>query len=348
MLEGYIGQADRLGALVATIESAKKTGKPLPNMLFLGKSGHGKTRLAQLVAKEMGKPLSVLHGPSAIDRSDVSKAVLAAKDGILFIDETHALSKRLCEDLYTVLDSGTITVQESTPSYFDTYIQVWSEEELPENRRSEWYGPGKYLMPSIVGYEVTEKTLNLGLTVIGATTDEGLLPSPFLRRLSGLKVYLRTYRLEEMVEIGKMRAAEIGVRIANPAMVELATRSRFNPRRMKQTVDIAAAFAIRDGKKTVTKAIASESLKLSGVDGMGLEPPHRSILDVLYTSGGLSRASLSQRLGIPSRNLDLHWSELLEQGLVQIDTRHRLTTKGKVIWETLNSQAWSLLVRKGN
>jgi Holliday junction DNA helicase RuvB len=342
MLTGYTGQADRLGALKAAIKSAKKRNKPLPNMLFLGRSGLGKTRLAHEVADEMGKEMIILHAPSVLDRSDVSKAVQAAKDNILFIDEIHSLPRRLCEDLYQVIDTGKITLSELVPQYADVPTMVWTIEELPDEIKDQWTGPGRYPIPTNCGNDIVEREEELFLNIIGATTDEGLLPQPFLRRLGSLKVFLRSYTIGELTEIGHKHAKDIGVRFSKEAMIELAHRARFNPRRVKQMVDRAADLA--SARHTVSKANVLESLKMSGVDELGLEPPHRAILEVLEETGGLSRASLGQRLGIPVRNIDLHWAELLEQGLVEIDRRHQLTQKGTSSWSSLHDQGWTFYI----
>jgi Holliday junction DNA helicase RuvB len=312
-------------------------------MLFLGRSGLGKTKLASEVAREMGGKMVILHAPSVLDRSDVTKAVQAAEGGILFIEEIHALPRRLCEDLYQVIDTGQIILTELAPQYSEINSFVVSKSEMPEDRLSEWKGTGRYRIPMLTGYSQVEKTVDIRLTIIGATTDEGLLPNPFLRRLGSLKVYLRSYSQKELILIARLRAKEIGVRFSSKGLENLAVRSRHNPRRVKQMVDRAADLA---PGQTVSVANVLESFKLSGVDELGLEPPHRAILQVLAESGGISRASLGQRLGIPSRNIDIHWAELLEQGLVEIDRRHQLTAKGTQSWVDLHGQGWSFTIPK--
>jgi predicted transcriptional regulator len=67
-----------------------------------------------------------------------------------------------------------------------------------------------------------------------------------------------------------------------------------------------------------------------GVDDLGLEQPHRDVLNILARAEkGLSRTTLAQSVGIPMRNLDTYWGDLVGLGLVQISTRHEITEKGK-------------------
>lgn len=324
MLNGYIGQADRLAALKVAIRAAQERHKPLPHMLLLGRSGLGKTTLARAIANEMDVPFTVMHAPNAIEREYVSQKIEEAEGGILFIDEIHALDRSICEDLYTVIDDGVVTefmpvmVQEFEPTFVD------KESDLPEGY--DWDGPMIYDIPTMV--ESDEKTVVRRplqpITIIGATTDEALLPQPFYRRLSGLKVYLREYTLTELATIAILYADDLDVTIDNEAAMYLAMRSLSNPARIKQLVDRAS------DRGDINDESAEETAESLGVDNLGLETPHRDILTALaQSSDGLSRTSLGQKLGLPPKNLDHYWTDLLRLNLVTIDTRHRITQLGR-------------------
>lgn len=325
MLDGYIGQQDRLTALRTAIKAAQERGGRLPNMLILGRSGLGKTRLANEIANEMQSKLVVMHAPSMIERSEIANKIVEADGGILFIDEIHALNKAICEDMYSVIDNGIILTE--SPTYETRLVSkyITFEEDLPPNCVEEWMGEGYYAFGEnvVVGKVVAERKVNV--TIIGATTDESLLPTPFYNRLSQLKVHLREYTALELATIGILYADDKNVNIEYEAGLYLADRALSNPRRMKQLIDRSADYG-----DNITLGAAFGAVEALGVDELGLEHPHRDILNALAESpDGLSRTSLSQKLGIPPRNLEHYWTDLLRLNLVTIDTRHRITDYGK-------------------
>lgn len=326
LLDEFVGQKDRVKALQAAIASAKERNVPLPNMLLLGKPGQGKTTLAQLIAKEMDKHLVILHAASSVDRASIADKILEAEAGILFIDEIHALDRKLCEDLYTVIDSSQMTMFAEENITVNKTEFLYIPEELPEGEI--WHGQGWYVVPVVVGQIQVPQSIELsGITIIGATTDESLLPPAFLSRLSALKVYLRDYDEVELGTIATLHADELGLTLQSKTALFLAQHSRSNPRRVKQLVERAGDRA-RKGK--VSPEAAQEALTDLGVDRAGLEPPHRAMLGVL-AEGGLSRTSLGQRLGIPPKNVDHYFGDLMSQGLVRIDRKHEITDKGRQV-----------------
>lgn len=326
MLEGYIGQKDRLSALEATIR-ANKLGRKLPHMLFLGSSGRGKTKLASEVARETGTHMVVLHCPSVENKSDVTEKILEAEGGILFLDEVHALPRSIAEDIYTVTDDGVVNVVEETMEYTKTVsAYLIFEDQMTPGISGEWIGPGSYWVGANPKRVVAKKTITLprGITIIGATTDESLLPPAFLSRLSQLKVYLRPYTTVELATIAALHAKSVGAKVTPKAAVYLAERSRSTPRRVIQLTERAVDFSF---PKSAGITHAKEALAALGVDGFGLEEPHRAILQAL-TLGPMSRTGLAQTLGLTPTNLNLYWGDLLEQGLVRVTTRHEITEKG--------------------
>lgn len=344
MLDSYIGQRDSLAMLLVTLRARQQSEGRLPNMLFLGGPGRGKTTLAKAVADELDVPFIAVHGPSirdahgADERSAMSDLLRQAEGGILFVDEIHSLSRTVAEDMYRAIDEGLIT--ETVPVMAiqsqKTYITAERAEDLPPEMREEFFyrGPGVYSVwqeTEVPTRQVEKREARIGaVTVIGATTDEALLPPAFLSRLSALTVRLRPYNEEEMGNIAIRHAFDIGSDVEPDAAYELAIRGRRTPRRVKQITERAAEWATAHGRNQITRQDVLDTCTAMGIDQYGLEEPHRHMLRLLAEAPkGLSRTSLAQRMGLPAKNADLYWGDLMEIGFVTIGTKHEITDKGR-------------------
>ena len=105
----------------------------IPNLIFYGPSGVGKTTVARIVAKETKKKLCKLNATTA-GISDIRDIVsqldtLAAPNGILlYLDEIQYFNKKQQQSLLEYLESGQITMIASTTEnpYFYVYNAVIS------------------------------------------------------------------------------------------------------------------------------------------------------------------------------------------------------------------------------
>lgn len=61
-LDDFVGQDEIKRILRTAINSAKQAQHPLGHVLFSGESGHGKTTLAQIIAKELGVNIKIVTG----------------------------------------------------------------------------------------------------------------------------------------------------------------------------------------------------------------------------------------------------------------------------------------------
>lgn len=112
----------------STLESGR-----VPNMIFYGPSGVGKTTVARIIADNSGMRLHKLNGTSA-STSDI-KAVLAeigtlgAANGILlYLDEIQYLNKKQQQSLLECIEDGSVTLIASTTEnpYFYIYNALLS------------------------------------------------------------------------------------------------------------------------------------------------------------------------------------------------------------------------------
>ncbi len=130
-LDDVVGQKHLVGEnmpLRRIIES-----KSIPNMIFYGPSGVGKTTLARLIARSTDMELHKLNGTSA-SISDIKQIIAQTQtfsglNGILlYLDEIQYLNKKQQQSLLEYIEDGSITLIASTTEnpYFYIYNAIIS------------------------------------------------------------------------------------------------------------------------------------------------------------------------------------------------------------------------------
>ncbi len=136
-LDDVVGQQHLLGEgkpLRRIIESGK-----IPNMIFYGPSGIGKTTLASIIASRTNMTLHILNGTQA-GVSDIKSVIadvgtFASMNGILlYLDEIQYLNKKQQQSLLSYIENGDITLIASTTEnpYFAVYNAVISRSTVFE------------------------------------------------------------------------------------------------------------------------------------------------------------------------------------------------------------------------
>lgn len=136
-LDDVVGQQHLLGAgkpLRRIIESGT-----IPNMIFYGPSGIGKTTVASIIAARANMTLHVLNGTQA-GVSDIKSVIadvgtFASMNGILlYLDEIQYLNKKQQQSLLSYIENGDITLIASTTEnpYFAVYNAVISRSTVFE------------------------------------------------------------------------------------------------------------------------------------------------------------------------------------------------------------------------
>lgn len=121
------------------IESGK-----IPNMVFYGPSGVGKTTLASIIAKQTNKTLRKLNGTTATT-ADIRAIVdeLSGFSGIngilLYLDEIQYFNKKQQQTLLEFIEDGSITLIASTTEnpYFYVYSAILSRSTVFEFKALE-------------------------------------------------------------------------------------------------------------------------------------------------------------------------------------------------------------------
>ena len=122
------------GILKRVIQSGK-----IPNMIFYGPSGVGKTTLAQIIASQTNRKLYKLNATTA-STSDIKSIIneldtlLAPQGVLLYLDEIQYFNKKQQQSLLEFIESGKITLIASTTEnpYFYVYNAILSRSTVFE------------------------------------------------------------------------------------------------------------------------------------------------------------------------------------------------------------------------
>lgn len=141
-LDDIVGQKHLLGEnkpLRKIIESGN-----IPNLIFYGPSGVGKTTLASFIAKSTNRTFKKLNGTTA-STSDIKEifATLNTFEGLngilLYLDEIQYLNKKQQQTLLEYIENGKITLIASTTEnpYFYVYNAILSRSTVFEFKSVE-------------------------------------------------------------------------------------------------------------------------------------------------------------------------------------------------------------------
>lgn len=136
-LDDVCGQTHILGPnglLRRIIESGQ-----IPNMIFYGPSGTGKTTIANIIAKQAQRKLCKLNATTA-STADIKEiyaqlgTFLAPNGVLLYLDEIQYFSKKQQQTLLEYIENGKITLIASTTEnpYFYVYNAILSRSTVFE------------------------------------------------------------------------------------------------------------------------------------------------------------------------------------------------------------------------
>lgn len=245
--DGMTGQENAKRMLRRVVERARQTQTPLDHTLLVGPSGTGKSTFSHVIACELGVDVYEVEAPVSHDTLLALREVMQDRD-ILRIEEVH-------------------------------------QQAIMERR-----GRGSSTEPEVLYQVLEDRTITSGtgvlpfpeITVIGTTTDEGMLPEPFLNRFP-LRPRLERYSELELRELAGHNAVALGLQPYTDALDLFAGACRGVPRQINNFIKNAQSLA-EDGY--LTRALAEEVVfDLNGITADGLTPDMSAMLLFLYEKG---------------------------------------------------------------
>lgn len=304
-LEDVIGQTKVKRLLRRMIDAALDRGTPLDHVLLTGPAGTGKTTLASLIAHELGSDCYQVEAPIS-QETLLALREQAHDSDVLFIDEIH-------------MQAAQDRRGRSTHMSPETLYHVLEDRRIvtPE---------GVLTFPAI--------------TVVGATTDIGLIPPP-LRRRFPIQPRLEHYSEADLVAIATMNADRLDLELEGDSAVIFARASGGFPWQVNSFMRNAAALTT----DTVSEDLAREVIQdLNGhtLDGLTRDQQRMMLFllingrrqnrrtgEVIYQS---SVSTLATGIGMARdvKAIQLYVEPpLIERGLVQVAPSGRvLTDKG--------------------
>jgi Holliday junction DNA helicase RuvB len=292
----YVGQERLKKNLKLSIDAAKKRGEPIDHVLLYGPPGLGKTTMASVIANEMGAGLRVTAGPAIERAGDLASILTNLQDGdVLFIDEIHRLSRAVEEVLYSAMEDFKLDI--------------------------------------VIGKGPAARSVRLDLprfTVIGATTRTGSLAAP-LRDRFGHIYRLEFYTPEEIARIITRSSDILQSKIEPEASKLLSTRARLTPRIANRLLKRVRDYADVNGDGIIDVKTTTSALELLEVDGLGLDPADRRLLESIidaYDSHPVGLNTIAALTGDEATTIeDFYEPYLLQLGFIERTPRGRVVTQ---------------------
>lgn len=306
MFEDFIGNKNAKDLISINVRAAIKSNSKLPNMLFTGKAGIGKTYFSKLIAEEADSEMFELDGSKLSDTKGQKKLVKALselfrayndgyhKRAILFIDEAHAVSKKVDDMLLRIISEDIIPIEKSNGDIVNHKI------ESKKTRTNNFF------------------------SFIFATNRAAELSVALRSRLKSCTVPFVDYSNEEKTKIAENYLNRNDVYCEVGVYSEISKRS-WTARDVESLCDGIINYSCAEDIKNIRVDDCIGYFNLIGVDENGLNPQEREYLEVLKQHEGKASLNvLSCKLGVPIKEItEMIEPKVISLGLVEISSGGR-------------------------
>ena len=295
-LDEYIGQDVVKSNLRILLEAALKRDEALDHVLLYGPPGLGKTSLSLIIATEMRANIRMTSGPAIEHAGDLASILttLEARD-VLFIDESHRLSRVVEERLYSAMED--------------------------------------FALDLMIGKGPSARSMRLPLkpfTVVGATTRLSALTAP-LRDRFGATYRLDYYDEVALQQILRRSARIIRVEMQEDGCEEIARRARGTPRIANRLLRRVRDYAEVRADGVITRDVACTALTALEVDERGLDRTDRTLLLTIiqkFDGGPVGLETLAASTSEEAETIeDVYEPYLLQLGFLARTPRGRIATR---------------------
>ena len=277
-----VGQKRVKELILHSLIACKKQKRLFPNCLLSGWPGLGKTSLAHAIAGELDVDFAEVHGGN--------------------IEKVKQILPILVRQL-------------KRPNSILFIDEVHS---LPKQVQ-------EFLYPAMITHEVRTAYGKLEVppfTVIGATTNTGLLARPFYDRFV-MHLNLDEYSDDELIEITNFHAGRIGVKLGQDVAINIARRAKQTPRLIVNYLELIRDYIVSEDMNVVSIESANRVFDLNGIDEQGLTLQDHKYLDFLRTNSPSGLKTISANLQLEEETIRHMEVYLLKQGLIMISPQGR-------------------------
>lgn len=299
----FIGNTYGKKQLSILVNNFFKFNRPVPNILFYGGPGLGKTTLAQICANELKFSNFVYFIGSQLTQELLNNILIKlTPNNIIFIDEIHALDKKLFEVLYPIVQD-----------------KKYKTDIILKNKKGQ-----------VIYKALIDSTLPTNTVIIGATTDLSIVPKPLIDRFN-YRINLVPYTAKEIFKIIKNFNLEYGIKdgieVDDLAIHLLTDISQGVPRIAKNYYMQSLDLVISEETHFILYETIKKIMKLNRVNHIGLDAIQQQYLKYLKTkTTPVGIAGISAAIGYPQKDIEI----LVEPYLLQKEIVLR-TPRGRII-----------------
>lgn len=252
----FVGHEEEKRQIEIAMYAANKRNMSIGHMLFAGAAGCGKTSMAREVAKQTNT--SFISASADELKDEKSVRVLMKNLNESGYDEKGCRIKQIKPSILFLDEIHTLSLKGQE------VLGIIMEEFKMNSSR-----PNKYHW---IPY----------FTLVGATTNDGLLSKPFRDRFK-FRFVFEPYTKKEIIEILFNNVKDYKMVLTPAASRMIAKRGRGIPRIAKGYLERTRDMALVLNSKIITTRIVKHTFDDLGIDEEGLTKVEQKILEALYT-----------------------------------------------------------------